>query len=238
VACYRKLGTRIPSLTFLVQAVRIAITGGIASGKSSVGDLFVRHGVPVRDADAVAHALLEPGTVVYREVRSVFGEGILSPDGRIDRRALGARVFVDEAQRMRLNAIVHPPVMRELREWAFREEKQHEVVAVIIPLLCEIGDDQNWDRVICVSSTRAIQRERLALRGITLEDADKRIAAQTTDPVRMACADHVIINQTSRDILARQVDMVLARVRGIAATGWAGGITGITGRTGLATSTC
>lgn len=186
-----------------------------------MGELLVSRGVPVRDADTVAHAFLEPGTAVYREVRSVFGAGILTPDGRIDRRALGACVFADESQRMRLNAIVHPPVMHELREWAFREEKRHEVVAVIIPLLCEIGDDQNWDRVICVSSTRAIQKERLVLRGITLEDADQRIAVQTTDLVRMACADHVIINQTSRGNLARQVDMVLARVRATIARGGA-----------------
>lgn len=197
----------------MVQAVRLAITGGIACGKSSVGDVLVSRGVPVCDADTVAHAFLEPGTAVYQEVRSVFGEAILASDGRIDRRVLGACVFADESRRMRLNAIVHPPVMRELREWAFREGKRHGVVAVIIPLLCEIGDDQNWDRVICVSSTRAIQRERLALRGHTLEDAAKRIAAQMTDPARMACADHVIINQTSRDILLRQVDRVLARVR-------------------------
>ncbi len=198
---------------FLVHAVRIAITGGIACGKSSVGDLLVRRGVPVCDADAVAHAFLEPGTGIHREVRAAFGDGILAPDGAIDRRLLGERVFADSAQRLRLNSIVHPPVIRRLREWASQEEKRHEVVAVIIPLLFEIGDDQNWDRVICVTTTLAIQRERLALRGITREDADRRIAAQMSVQAKTEWADHVIINQMSMAILELQVDRVLRRLR-------------------------
>jgi dephospho-CoA kinase len=100
-----------------------------------------------------------------------------------------------------------------LREWASQEEKRHEVVAVIIPLLFEIGDDQNWDRVICVTTTLAIQRERLALRGITREDADRRIAAQMSVQAKTEWADHVIINQMSMAILELQVDRVLRRLR-------------------------
>ncbi len=158
---------------------RIALTGGIACGKSAAARVLRAEGIPVCDADDLAHAAIEPGTPAHRKIIRAFGRGILRPDGRIDRPRLGRIVFADARQRARLNAIVHPAVRRARDGWLRAQRRAGaRVVVVVIPLLFEAGMDRGWDDIVCVTSPRAEVLRRLRGRGLTLREAAGRIRAQ------------------------------------------------------------
>ena len=158
---------------------RIALTGGIACGKSVAGRALRAEGIAVCDADDLAHAALRPGTATCRAVVRAFGKDILDSDGRIDRARLGRIVFADPNARARLNAIVHPAVRRARDRWLRERRKAGDRVAVvIIPLLFEAGMDRGWDETVCVVSPRDQVLRRLRARGLTLRDAAARIRAQ------------------------------------------------------------
>jgi dephospho-CoA kinase len=190
---------------------RIAITGGIACGKSQVGMVLEAEGVPVCEADDIARGLLQPGEAVFREVVGSFGQEILTPDGEINRGILGRRVFADAIEREKLNRCVHPET--RVRWTAWLKAQETPVAAVIIPLLYEIDDGGNWDAVMCVTASRGVQLERLAERGLDREEAGQRIAAQLDVTEKAKRADFVIANSGSRELLKEQTVRVLNSIR-------------------------
>ncbi|MGM1030514.1 MAG: dephospho-CoA kinase [Actinomycetota bacterium] len=173
----------------------VALTGGIASGKSTIADRLAAHGAVVVDADAVVRELQQPGMPVLRAIADAFGEHLLLEDGSLDRAALGAVVFADDAARQRLNAIVHPAVQAESGR-RFREALERDPAAVVVydvPLLVEARADDPWDLVVVAHAPAETRIGRLvALRGMTEADARARVASQASDERRLAIADAVI----------------------------------------------
>ena len=181
-----------------MAAFIVAVTGGIASGKSAVCDLFARAGVPVADADLIAHALVAPGTPALAEIAAAFGAGTLAADGSLDRAALRARVFADAQARARLEAITHPRIRAELSRQCSAAAADYAIAA--IPLLAEAGPDPRahypWlRRVLVVDAPPALQAARLQARDdIDATLAARMIAAQATRGQRLALASDVIVN--------------------------------------------
>ncbi len=181
----------------------VALTGGIASGKSTIADRLASHGAVVVDADAVVRELQQPGMPVLRAIADAFGERMLRADGSLDRAALGAVVFADDAARERLNAIVHPAVAAESQR-RFGEALARDPRAVVVydvPLLVEARPDDPWDLIVVAHAPAETRIRRLvALRGMTEPDARARVAAQASDERRLAVADAVI--DTDGDVAA------------------------------------
>ena len=192
----------------------IGLTGGVASGKSSVARAFeARHPGCVVDADLAARAVVEPGTEGLAAVVAHFGPGVLGPDGRMDRAALRARVFADADQRKALEALLHP----RIRAWmlARAEAASTPYVVLDIPLLAEGGGRATWpmlDRIVVVDVPVAVQRARLMARdGVDATLAERMIAAQATRAQRLALADDVIVNLGSLADLDDAVDRLDSR---------------------------
>ena len=204
----------LPSSVCLISMVRIAITGGIACGKSLVASYVAELGIPVCEADGLAHAVLAPGEAVHKAVVERFGREIVGSDGAIDRVRLGRLVFEDERRLAELNALTHPEILRRLRVWLSARGAEVPVVAAVIPLLYEIGDEANWDRVVCVAAPEADQRRRLAERGLTAEEVRLRVASQWPQVRKTERADFVIFNGGSRELLRQQTNDVMRTIRG------------------------
>ena len=183
----------------------VALTGGIASGKSAVAARFAARGAGVIDADVVARELVAPGQPALAEIVAAFGAQVLDADGALDRRALRERVFADAAARKRLEAILHPRVRVALRERAMAIEAPYALL--VIPLLVESGHYDWVDRVVVVDAPRAMQRTRLIARdGIDASLADAMLDAQASREQRLAIADDVIDNDGVPADLDRAVD--------------------------------
>ena len=190
--------------------LRIAITGGIACGKSLVGSFLQAEGIPVCDTDDLAHEAMAPGSSVYAELVNAFGEEIVGEDKSIDRRILGAKVFGDMIQLRRLNAIVRPTVRQAWESWLDSHDSGVRAAAVIIPLLFEIGvEHEGWDTIICVSAGIKEQKERLRNRGLSDSEVEVRISSQASLQEKMTKADHVLFNGSSVDALRKQTLMLL-----------------------------
>jgi dephospho-CoA kinase len=188
--------------------LRVAITGGLACGKSLVGSLFAADGVPVCDSDDLAHRAIQRENAAYRGILSAFGKSILGRDGQIVRARLGKIVFEDPDRLKLLNGIVHPRVKRLWESW-LRGQRGHAAAAVMIPLLYETGWESNWDTVVCVSASEGDQRARLRSRGLTAREIKLRLAAQMPVCEKMERADHVIYNCGSLELLREQTLRVL-----------------------------
>ncbi len=175
----------------------VALTGGIASGKSAVADRFAALGIELIDADLVARELVEPGQPALAELVSRFGPAILTPDGRLDRRRMRERVFADSTARRSLEGILHPLIRDELRRRAHRTVRTYAML--VVPLLVESGPHYAWvDRVLVVDVSREVQFTRLTARdGIDAALADSMLDAQATRDQRLAIADDVIDNSGS-----------------------------------------
>jgi len=186
----------------------VGITGGIACGKSEVGRVLAGAGVAIRDADEVAHEVIEQDSPAYRAIRERFGAGILASDGAIDRGALGARVFANPEERAALNAIVHPAVLRNLHAWRQQKRKEGRPAAVIIPLLFEVGATNGWTAIICVAANQPTVVERLRARGLTEDEARARIGAQMPIEEKMRRSDYVIVNEGTLDELKKKTRAV------------------------------
>jgi dephospho-CoA kinase len=183
---------------------RIGLTGGIASGKTTVANLFAALGVPVVDTDALAREVLEPGTPLLAEVLAHFGSGVATADGGLDRRALRARVFSEQAERNWLEERTHPAI-RALTD-ARSDAARGPYVIVAIPLLVETGGADRFDRVLVVDVDPATQLARLQARdGSTRAEAERILAAQATRAARLAVADDVIRNDGDIAALRDQV---------------------------------
>jgi dephospho-CoA kinase len=190
--------------------LRIGLTGGIASGKSTVATRLIERGVPVIDADEVARAVVVPGEPGYTEVLKRFGTGVLAVNGELDRRALRALVFADARRRRDLETILHPLIRTEM-------ERRESValgpyVVMAIPLLVEGGSRDRVDRILVVDVDEAVQLERLVTRdGSTPEEALAILAAQTSRTERLAAADDVLVNSGTVPELRQAVDRLHER---------------------------
>lgn len=187
--------------------MRIALTGGIGSGKSAVARLLADRGAFVIDADAIAREIVEPGEPALEEIRAAFGDEVLLPDGRLDRAALAAVVFDDAAALGRLNAITHPRIAARSAD-LLAAAPDDAVVVYDMPLLVEQGPEAlgGWDAIVVVDADDDVRLSRLADRGLAREDAVRRMAAQATREERSAVADYVVENSGDFDELARAVD--------------------------------
>ena len=187
----------------------VALTGGIASGKSTIARRLAERGAVVVDADQLVREVQAPGTPVLAAIAETFGERMLRPDGSLDREALGARVFGDAAAIAQLNAIVHPAVRAESArrfEAAFAADPD-AVVVYDVPLLVEARVDDPWQLVVVAHAPAEVRVERLiGLRGLSPADAAARIASQVPDEARLRIADVVIDTAGTLDDTIRQVD--------------------------------
>jgi dephospho-CoA kinase len=174
--------------------LKVALTGGIATGKSYVLEQFRRRGVPCLDADALAHGVMAPGTEATAAIASRFGQEMLAPDGSVDRARLGPVVFADAASRRDLEAIVHPAVYRAITAGlrAFELTDAGRLAIVDVPLLYETGADSKFDKVIVTECPPDVQIARLTARGLTESAARQRLAAQLPTRDKAARADFVI----------------------------------------------
>jgi dephospho-CoA kinase len=180
-----------------VSALRVGLTGGVASGKSTVSGILAELGAVVVDADLLAREVVAPGTDGLREVVAAFGPGVLTPDGALDRPAVGALVFADPERRRALEAVIHPRVRARAAELEAVAGPE-DVVVHDIPLLVETGQAGAFDAVVVVDVPVELQVERMVRdRGATPDEAHARIAAQATREQRLAAATHVIDNTGS-----------------------------------------
>ena len=194
--------------------VTIAITGGIACGKSLVGRYMKELGLPVCEADELGHAVLAGDGESYAAVVGEFGPTIVGADGGIDRARLGALVFSVPEKLERLNALTHPAIMRRLRAWIVNQPAGTGYVAAVIPLLHEIQDEGHWDVVVCVTSPQSDQMRRLEERGLAENEAEARIRSQFDQSRKMESSDYVIHNCGSQDLLREQTVRVVRSIRG------------------------
>lgn len=194
--------------------LRIGLTGGIAAGKSTVADLLAECGAVIIDSDRLAREVVEPGTDGLARIIRRFGDRVIT-GGRLDRTALGQIVFSDPEARRDLEAITHPAVRSRAAELEAAAGPD-AVVVQMIPLLVETGQQDNFDAVIVVDVPEAVQRQRLMARnGLSVEEADARIAAQATRHQRNAAASVVIDNSSpDRDNLRRRVQQTYRDLTG------------------------
>jgi dephospho-CoA kinase len=187
----------------------VALTGGIASGKSTIARRLAEHGAVVVDADQIVRDVQQPGSPVLADLADAFGDDVLRPDGSLDRAALGARAFGDPDAVARLNAIVHPAVRAESAR-RFAEAFAADPGAVVVydvPLLVEARVDDPWELIVVAHAPAAVRRRRLVeLRGMAEADASARLASQVSDDARLAVADVVIDTAGSLEDTLRQVD--------------------------------
>lgn len=195
----------------------VGLTGGIASGKSTVASRLVERGAELVDADDVARDVMLPGTDAWREIVKAFGREILDDDGFIDRDEVARQVFNDPSKRATLNEITHPRITREIANRLEVLAPLDSMVVVDVPLLVELGlhrEDEphgvpGYDAILVVAAQRDTQIERLAQhRGLDRKDAEARVAAQAPLEEKLAVADHVVWNEGSVAELRAETDRV------------------------------
>jgi dephospho-CoA kinase len=195
----------------------VALTGGIASGKSTVASRLAELGAVIVDADALVREVQGPGSPVLAAIAAEFGAGMLLPDGSLDRAALGARVFGDAAALQRLNAIVHPAVKAESQR-RFAEAFAGDAGAIVVydvPLLVEARVDDPWDLVVVADAPADLRARRLVeLRGMDEAAARDRIRSQAPDAARRAIADVIIDTSGTLEDTLRQVDALWSELGG------------------------
>lgn len=185
--------------------MRVGLTGGIASGKSTVSELLAGFGAVIVDSDKIAREVVEPGTPGLAQVVAEFGPTVLTESGALDRAKVGEIVFADEGARGRLNAIVHPLVGARSAELEEAGRAAGKLVVNDIPLLVEVGYAPFFDEVIVVDVPVETQVERAIARGMAEIDARARIAAQASREERLAAATYVIDNTGTLDDLRKRV---------------------------------
>lgn len=193
----------------------IALTGGIAAGKSTVARRLAEHGAVIVDADALVREVQQPGSPVLARIAEQFGAGVIRSDGALDRAALGSLVFGDDAAISRLNEIVHPAV-RELSHARFAEARAaspNSVIVYDVPLLVEARGSDGWDLVVVAHAPAPLRIRRLQEeRGMSAAEAESRIGAQVSDEARLAIADVVIDTSGSIEQTIAQTDALWDRL--------------------------
>jgi dephospho-CoA kinase len=195
--------------------LKVALTGGIATGKSYVLDQFRRRGVPSLDADELAHGVSAAGTEAAAAIAARFGSDVLAADGAVDRAKLGPIVFADASARRELEAIVHPAIYRAIAAGlrAFELVGSDAFAIVDVPLLFETGAEKTFDRVIVTSCLPGAQLARLRGRGLSEEAARQRLAAQWPTEKKTSRADYVITTDGTLAETDAQVDEILRNLR-------------------------
>lgn len=193
--------------------LRVGLTGGIATGKSYVVDRCRQQGIPCLDADELAHGVMAPGTEATAQIVARFGD-VLDASGAVDRRALAAIVFADEGARRDLERIVHPAVFRAIGAGlrGFEMIGGSALTIVAIPLLYETGREGDFDRIIATTCSEASQRLRLIARGLTAQEADRRLAAQLPAADKAARADYVIDTDGTLEATDAQLASVIRQL--------------------------
>src|SRR6266480_1291116 len=196
--------------------LKVALTGGIATGKSYVLEQFRRRGVPCLDADSLAHGVTAAGTEATSAIAARFGADILGADGSVDRAKLGSIVFADAGARHDLEALIHPAVYRAIAAGlrAFELLDSSPLTVVDIPLLYESGHAGEFDRVIVTACPPETQRARLLERGLSDGEARQRIAAQWPTENKARRATFVIRTDGTFEETDRQVDEIVAKLKG------------------------
>ena len=184
----------------------VALTGGIGSGKSTVGQIFEQLGAIVVDSDQLARDVLERGSIGFNEVVAKFGDEMLK-NGEIDRQILGSLVFKDPIKRSELEQITHPLIRKAFAK-VVSSASPDSIVINQIPLLVESNHDYKFDHVITVSASESIRSERLIKRGLTKGQIEQRMGAQVTDQMRESIADSVIVNEKNEQELTGQVEKI------------------------------
>ena len=189
----------------------IGLTGSIASGKSTVSAMLRRKGFPIVDADEIARLVVEPGSPVLLEISRQFGADMMNEDGSLNREKLGKRIFGNDKERQKLNGIIHPAIRQEMLrqkdEWLSRGA---DTVIMDIPLLFESKLQSFVDKIIVVSVTPKVQKERLIARNVlSQEEADARISSQLPMEIKEQGADAVLSNNGTEDQTEKQLEEVL-----------------------------
>ena len=189
------------------RPLRIGLTGGIASGKSTVADMFADLGITVIDTDVIAREVVQPGEPALLEIRAKFGDSVFASDGTLDRSALRKTIFADEAARKQLESILHPIIQQQTIERM--DAASGSYVIVVVPLLVESPLRSHLDRILVVDCDEATQIERLLARDAESEDQARRIlAAQASREQRLEIADDVIQNNATIDAIPAQLSAI------------------------------
>jgi dephospho-CoA kinase len=186
------------------------LTGGIGMGKSVAARFLEDRGVKVVDTDTLARQLVEPGRPALAEIRKVFGQNVVAPDGQLRRDALAQIVFTDPAARRKLESILHPRIrecwLAQVETW---RKENHTLAVVVIPLLFETNAESHFDKTVCIACSAANQCRRLLERGWTPDQIQQRVAAQWPIGQKIARADFVIWTDGSLEVLAQQIERIL-----------------------------
>jgi dephospho-CoA kinase len=195
--------------------LRVGLTGGIASGKSTVSGMLRDHDIPVLAADPLGHELLEPGQAAYDEVVREFGEEILGDGGKVDRGKLGTIVFADPAKRAKLNWILHPKILDVIRQWfkALDRPGGPEFAVMEAALIYEAAVQRELNKVVVCWCTPEQQLERLKERGLSVEQAQRRIAAQMPVEEKKRLANELIDCSGATADTERQVVAVIEKLK-------------------------
>ena len=184
----------------------VALTGGIGSGKSTVGQIFAQLGAIVIDSDQLSRDVIERGSIGFNEVVAKFGDEILK-NGEIDRQILASLVFKDPTKRAELEQITHPLIRKAFAK-VVSSASPDSIVINQIPLLVESNHDYKFDHIITISASESIRSGRLIKRGLTNEQIKQRMQAQATDQEREGIADSVIVNEKSEQEITDQVEEI------------------------------
>ena len=197
--------------------LKVGLTGGIGTGKTTVARMFADLGCDVLDADSITRSLFAPGQPVNRAVVEAFGPTVVAPDGSINRAVLGELIFHDSALREKLNSIVHPAIIQRQAAWGQEVAAQDPRAIAIVEaaLMVEVGTYRNYDKLIVVTCSPEIQRLRIKERSdLTDEQIESRIASQMPLDEKAKYADFVVDNSGTWENTRRQVEAVLEQLRG------------------------
>ena len=201
--------------------LRVGLTGGIATGKSAVGEMFVELGCHLIDSDTIGHQLYEPGQPIYDAVVQTFGKRVVASNGTIDRKILGEIVFNDPQARAKLNGLMHPAIVQRQQEW-FKEIEAKDPGGIGIvgaTLMIEAGNYRNFDKLIVVTCSTEEQKRRLRQRSnLSEEQIEARLRSQMPTEEKVKYADYVIDNSGGLEHTRRQVVEVNSRLREFAAS--------------------
>ena len=199
--------------------ISAGLTGGIGCGKSAVAKMFAARGAMTIDSDEIGRSLMQPGNVVYDRIVSGFGPEVLLPDGQLNRAKIAEIVFHDLDQLKHLNAIVHAPVLRDIDRQVFaqRQKNPNAIVVVESAVLFEAGQNRRFDKMLVAWCRPEQQIERTrAKSGISVEDIERRMAAQMSGDEKKRMADYVIDTSGTLDDTERQVEEVFAKLKELA----------------------
>ncbi len=215
--------------------LKVGLTGGLASGKSTIAEGLERRGVPVRDADRMVHELYAPGAAGARAITGAFGPGFLSPDGSVDRRKLSLHAFHDRETLSKLNGLIHPLVREAQAQWFAELAKKGEPLGVIeATLLVETGGRERFDVLVAVSAPVEMRLQRAIKRSGETDPNEfiQRMSAQFSDAAREEVSDIVIRTDGTREELEEKIDRLAEDLRARAADAGAGGRSGFFTRPG------